>query len=172
MSETDAVRNLVHPRFTQGLGIDIGFGNSALTPNCLTLDRVGGTYGQPQGSDRQIFQADCRKLPWICDEAFSWLWSSHVVEDFQWPALVEMLKEWRRILRPGGLLMTCAPYESRFREHCSRTGQSLNLAHANGLEFGLENFRAKALNLCGPWEEVFCEPDAGPYSFVLVVRKL
>lgn len=169
MSETAAVRHLVAP-FCQGLGIDIGFGGDAVTPSVLTLDRIGGSYGAV-GKDRQILQGDARSLGFLCNESLSFIYSSHLLEDFLWADLSPIITEWRRVLRPGGLLITCCPWEQKYREVCRTTGQCYNRNHQNA-DFGLDTWKANVIDRTGPWEPVFEEPNAGAYSFVHVVRKL
>jgi ubiquinone/menaquinone biosynthesis C-methylase UbiE len=81
-----------------------------------------------------------------------------------------LLAEWRRVLKPNGLLITNCPDQQKFLAHCKATGQPLNLAHKEQ-DFSLKTF-VKVANLVGKWEEVFVKPDAGPYSFYVVLKKI
>lgn len=167
MSETDLCRELLAP-FAVGLGFDMGFGGSSLHPGALNFD-MPNPYTSV-GQDQQHFQGDARVLPFVCDGALDYIYSSHLLEDFTYPALHNVLKEWRRCIKHGGLLITNCPDQQRFLAHCAATGQGINLAHAEP-DFSLDNFR-RVLNEVGEWEEVFVEPVFGNYSWLLVARKV
>lgn len=167
VSEADVARSILGP-FCQGIGMDVGFGGSATTPECITFDQV-----KPYtcvGSNRQIIRGDCRRFPFLCDGGLDFLISHHLLEDFSYPDLVKIISEWRRCLKMGGLLITNCPDQQRFLSHCARTSQPTNLAHVEQ-DFSLDNFKNKVLSQTGPWEPVFEQPEAGPYSWYSVVRK-
>jgi SAM-dependent methyltransferase len=168
MSETSAARPVLS-KFCQGFGIDIGFGGSAIVPTALTFDMPKGYCPSFEGH-KQIFQGDCRNLNFLCDEVFDYIYSSHLLEDFSYAELVPILKEWRRVLKKGGVLITNCPDQQKFLHHCAKTGQPLNMAHKEQ-DFSLENFR-KIANKVGEWKEIFVEPNAGAYSFYLVLEKV
>ena len=46
---------------------------------------------------------DARKLPYP-DGSFSLVYASHVIEHFPWNETVDVLREWARVLEPGGVL--------------------------------------------------------------------
>lgn len=167
MSETKAARPIL-AKFCEGVGIDIGFGGSAIVPTAITFDMNKGYCDSLEGH-RQILRGDCKSFPYICDEAFDYVYSSHLLEDFSYKELIPILREWRRILRKDGLLITNCPDQQKFLAHCAKTGQPLNLAHKEQ-DFSLNKFRDIA-NKAGSWEEVFVEPNAGAYSWYLVLRK-
>lgn len=167
MSETAASRELLAP-FCQGVGLDIGFGGDAIHSRAITFDMP-----QPYthvGGDRQILRGSATDLSFICDEALDYIYSAHLLEDWTYSDLIPILKEWRRCIRHGGLLVTNCPDQQKFLAHCAATGQGTNLAHKEDT-FSLATFR-QVLALVGQWEEVFVDTAHGAYSWLLVVRKV
>lgn len=167
MSETSAARHLLAPHCV-GLGLDLGFGGDPITPEAVTFD-------QPQpytsvGSTRQVLRGDCRNLHFICDNAFDYVYSSHLIEDFLWTDIPAIVQEWRRVLKPGGAWVTLCPDEPVYSKHCRDTGQPYNLAHKNA-DFTLDEFKKRILPATGPWEIVAECPLLNTYSWYLVCRK-
>jgi len=155
-------------KFCEGLGIEMGFGGFALKKDSLTMD-LPNAYTSV-GDDKQILRGHCGDLSGFCDESLSWIASAHLLEDFAYAECVKIIAEWRRVLKPGGYIMTNCPSQSRFIAHCAKTGQPGNDAHVEG-SFSLETFRSEILAKTGPWTEVFVKPEHGPYSFLIVVQK-
>lgn len=167
VSETDTARSILAP-YCKGIGLDMGFGGSAITPQALTFDMA-----QPYtnvGGHKQILRGDARRLPFVCNDSLDFIHSSHLLEDFHYDELVNIITEWRRCLKTGGLLITNCPDQQRFLSHCSETGQGINLAHKEP-DYSLDTFRNKVLARTGIWKEVFAEPNHGPYSWLLIVEK-
>lgn len=54
------------------------------------------------GPDIEIV-ADARKLP-IGNGVYDEVWSHWVLEHFAWREMVNLLKEWKRVLKPNGIL--------------------------------------------------------------------
>lgn len=151
------------------MGIDLGFGGSAIVPHALTMD-MEHPYCPSLEGHKQFFKGDCRNLSFLCDEVMDWLFSSHLLEDFSYIDLIGIIHEWRRVLKRGGLLIINCPDQQKFLAHCAATGQGVNLAH-HEQDFSLENFKSKIVCQT-PWEIVFEEPSFGPYSWLLVLKKL
>lgn len=155
-------------KYCQGFGLDMGFGGSATVPTAITFD-------MPQaytcvGRDRQILRGDCRRLPFICDGALDYIVSNHLLEDFSYEDLRQIMKEWRRCLKVGGLLITNCPDQQKFLAHCAKSGQPGNLSHYEST-FSLATFRSEVLAKTGPWNDVFVQDVFGPYSWLLVCSK-
>lgn len=55
------------------------------------------------------YQSDVAHLPMFEDESVSLIYSSHTLEYFDRIEVQEVLKEWRRVLRPGGILRVAVP---------------------------------------------------------------
>ena len=169
MSESATSKDIFAP-FIKGMryGIDAGFGGSSFSANAWTQDQHQ-PYTQV-GQDRQILRGDARSFPYICDEALDFIHSSHLLEDFSYNELHDILSEWRRCLRTDGLLLINCPDQQKFLAHCSETGQPINLAHKEP-DFSLESFK-RVLFSIGNWAIDFEEPNHGPYSFLIVARRI
>lgn len=168
-SETAKFRALLAP-YCAGIGFDIGFGGDPIVPNAITID-LARPYTRV-GSGRQILRLDARDLAPICDGCADFVFSSHLLEDFAWCDIHRALAEWRRILRPGGLLVAVCPDERRYREHCQAIGERPNEHHTIE-DFSLLSFRVFLSVFCpAEWVEVFTQ-DATmeDYSWCLVARK-
>jgi predicted SAM-dependent methyltransferase len=166
MSETAASREKLAP-YCVGFGIDVGFGGSKVVPTAWAMD-----LPQPQtavGSDRQQLQGTARDLSFVCDGALDYIYSSHVLEDFTYGDLADILTEWRRVLRPGGLFIVNCPDQQRFLAHCAKTGQPTNGNHKEQ-DFSLETFSA-VFHAVGEWRSVMITPEFGPYSWLGVWAK-
>lgn len=169
MSETSAARSVLAP-YCVGVGLDIGFGGSAISPAAITFD-MPHMYCQSLEGHRQHLRGDAASLPFICDGAFDYIYSSHLIEDFTYDDLVSMIREWRRILQPAGVLVLNCPDQRRFLAHCERTGQSINCNHKES-DFSLRNFCDRVLQWAGDWEIIYEDPDVKPYSWYLCARKV
>lgn len=169
MSECETSRAIFAP-YCSGIGIEAGFGGAATVPHVLTSDQKNPYTNV--GSDKQIFQNDCRDFSFICDGVLDFFVSVHLAEDFSYHVLkTQIIPEWRRILKVGGLLLTNCPDQQKFLAHCAKTGQGTNDAHLEQ-DFSLEKWNHHVVANTGPWEVVLEEPNHGPYSFLQVLRKL
>jgi predicted SAM-dependent methyltransferase len=169
MSETATARSVLAPYCT-GVGLDIGFGGTAVSPTAICFD-MEAMYCPSLEGHRQHLRGDARHLPFICDGAFDYIYSSHLLEDFTYEQLIGVMLEWRRILAPSGVLVINCPDQQRFLDHCQRTGQSINANHKES-DFSLRHFVDRCLVLSGRWATVFQDPDVPPYSWYGVWRKI
>ncbi len=127
-SETSKVRHLVLP-YCNGLGCDIGFGGDKIKKeNCLGVD-----FAQPYantGKDQVDIACNVMEEPIpVEDNFFDYVYSSHLIEDFV--DTNAALKEFTRILKPGGLLILVFPDQPMYEKHCKKTGQPLNTYHVH-----------------------------------------
>lgn len=168
MSETASARPVL-AKYCEGIGVDLGFGGSAITPTAITMDMQ--TPYTNVGGDRQILRGSVTNLSMFCDNALDYFYQSHLLEDFTYKQLLPIVREIRRILKPGGLFVNNMPVEQVYRKHCEDTGQTYNLAHQNP-DFGPQTFKERVLAPTGPWEVEMEMPFVEPYSFYLVCRKV
>ena len=68
------------------------------------------------------------------------------------------------------MIITNCPDQRIYSAHCAKHRTEPNQAHYEP-DFSLQKFK-EVLEQCGPWETVFEKPDAAPYSWYLVVKKL
>jgi predicted SAM-dependent methyltransferase len=163
-SETSRCR----PRLSQycvGNGVDLGFGGEAITPSAVRID-YPRPYSRGLGQPVQL-GGDCRRLEWFRDECLDYVYSSHLLEDFE--DTEGALKEWLRVLKPGGYLVLFCPDEQVFRRHCEATGQRYNEHHQHA-DFSLEKVKMILARL-GQRDIVHQLPLTDDYSWDLVVRK-
>lgn len=167
LSETDTCRDILAP-WCQGKGIDMGYGGSLIVPHAWAFD-LPRPYTNV-GGERQQLRGEAMSLPFLCDGALDFVYSSHLLEDYTYQDLSLVLREWRRVLREDGLIITNCPDQQRFLAHCERTGQGLNLAHKEP-DFSLDNYK-RVLLAVGTWHEELVVPVHGPYSWLHVARKI
>ncbi len=163
VSETSKCRDSL-ARFCVGDGLDVGFGGDPITPNAIAMDlpRRYANYS----SFPQHLHGEANNLHWFRDNSLDFVYSSHVLEDFDDTAGV--LKEWFRVIRPGGYLVLYLPDEQAYREHCRKQGKPPNAHHIH------EHFSLDYVKSCLPSEGASIEHEqfpVGVYSFELVVRK-
>ena len=95
-------------RYFVGNGIDVGGGpdSLALYTEFFPLVRRVVVYDQPQGN--------AQLLENVRDGAFDFLYSSHCLEHVHDPA--EALRNWVRVVRPGGHLVFSVPDEDLYEQ--------------------------------------------------------
>jgi predicted SAM-dependent methyltransferase len=166
-SETSQFRDQLAPYCT-GYGLDIGFGGDPITPQAVRMD-----LPQPYANTGDLgvqLGGDCRDLRWFRDEVLDFVYSSHVLEDFPEDQTANVMREWARVLKPGGQLVLLLPDQPRYSAHCTRTGQPRNEHHSID-HFSLEYVTSVALRL-GTLERVAALPELGVYSFGVVFKKV
>lgn len=134
-------------KFCQGQGIDIGCGNDPVLPEVAGWDLVNG---------------DAQYMAGVPDSTYDFVYSSHCLEHLRDPYVA--IKNWWRILKPGGFLIVQVPDEdlyeqgvfpSRFNsdhkfsftisKSKSWSKKSINVT---SLFKGLKNHKVVYLNLC------------------------
>ena len=106
-------------------GLDCGCGKHP-TAGWLNVDfrPFGGPDGRTSAPGRialldeafYFLEHDLREPLPIEDESFAWIYSSHLIEHTRPPEAIRMLREMRRLLRPGGLIRVSAPSLRRYIE--------------------------------------------------------
>jgi len=125
-SETSLRRAILAP-WCQGNGIDLGFGGDPIHETAIRVD-----LQQPYATGIHPTQlaGDAARLHWFADGVLDFVYSSHLLEDFEDTAGI--LREWLRVLKPGGHLVILCPDEQRYRRHCETTGHPYNNHHIHG----------------------------------------
>jgi len=165
-SETSKCRERLE-KYCVGNGLDIGYGGDPITPSSITLDLPSPL--SKRGDWPQNLRGDGRDLYWFRDSVLDYVYSSHVLEEFENTG--EVLKEWLRVIKPGGFLVLYCPDEQVYREWCKLSGQSYNKRHKIE-NFSLEYVKSVIAKLGISCEVVYERAHVDKYSFELVVRKL
>ena len=164
-SETSKCRSRLAP-FCKGYGLDLGFGGDPITPNAIRVDLP--TPYTKVGHQSVQLGGDASKLVWFRNECLDFVYSSHLLEDYEDTEAV--LREWLRVLKPGGHLVTFCPDEQAFRKHCAATGQPYNTAHKHA-EFSLV-FVKQILERIRQSKNIYENPLVDVYSWDLVCQKV
>lgn len=165
-SETSLVRESLS-KYCKGYGVDLGFGGDKILPSAIGVD-LPHPYTR-LGEDPVQLGGDARDLYWFKDNVLAYLYSSHLLEDFENTS--EVLKEWIRVLKVDGYLVLYLPDEQVYRAHCKATGQPHNdghkLAHFN-LDHVIKSVEATGYKM----KLVHSTGIINNYSFEVVFQKL
>ena len=142
-SETSMCRARLAP-LCDGYGVDLGYGGDAIIPHAIRVDMP--TPYTRFGDDPVQLGGDAARLHWFADGVLDFVYSSHLLEDFDDTEAV--LREWLRVIKPGGRLVLYCPDEQAYRAHCERTGQPHNEGHKHA-DFSLDFVRSILLNIGG-----------------------
>ncbi|MBM3315166.1 class I SAM-dependent methyltransferase [candidate division WOR-3 bacterium] len=85
--------------YCTGSGLDVGFGGDLLASNCRPWDFEHG---------------DAQYLAGVGDHTFDFVYSSHTLEHLPDPATA--LRNWWRVLKPGGFLLLYVPHRDLFEK--------------------------------------------------------
>jgi predicted SAM-dependent methyltransferase len=166
-SETSKIRHLVLG-YCEGYGCDIGFGGDKIKKT----DCVGIDYAQPYtntGKDPVDIACDVmnERIP-VADDTFDYVYTSHLIEDFV--DTQAGLKEFIRVLKPGGRLILVFPDQRKYEEYCRRTGQPLNMHHVHK-DMGLAFMLDKMCEIGGLEYELLYQNNCGiDYNVILILR--
>lgn len=163
-SETSKCRERL-AAYCTGYGLDLGFGGDPITPHAIRYDMP--TPYSKVGQQSVQLGGDATKLAYFCDDVLDFIYSSHLLEDFQDTEAV--LREWMRVLKPGGRLIIFCPDEQVFRSHCATTGQPYNPHHVHA-DFSSQ-FVLDTLARLGSFRVLHHIPLIDIYSWDLVVEK-
>lgn len=98
-------------KYCRGKGIDLGYGGDIVTPEAMGWD---------------IEHGDAQTLKGIKDAEFDFVYSSHTLEHMDNAEL--SLKNWWRVLRPGGFLILYLPHRDLY-ERKMRLPSRWNTSH-------------------------------------------
>lgn len=164
ISETSKCRASLS-QFCKGDGMDIGYGGDPIVPHAICMDLPQG-YAHYKDHFQHL-HGDARDLRWFRSESLDWIYSSHVLEDFEDSKTV--LDEWLRVVKPGGNLVLYLPDEQTYRAHCQSQGKPPNIYHVHE-DFSLETVK-RCLTDRADVEIIHERFPVGVYSFELVLRK-
>lgn len=157
-SETSKIRALVTP-FTSGCGIDIGYGGDSVSRSTINID-LPAPYTR-LGDYPLHLRGDGCDLVWFRDGVLDYVYSSHLLEDFE--DMETILTEWLRVIKPRGRLILCMPDEQKYRAHCKKIGEDPNEHHTHDtLDMGQVLAMLDGL-------EIELSKEVG-YSFVIVAK--
>lgn len=164
-SETSKCRERLAP-YCIGYGLDLGFGGDPIAPHAIRYDMP--TPYTSVGSQPVQLGGDATDLHYFRDGVLDFIYTSHLLEDFLDTAAI--LREWFRVLKPGGRLIIFCPDEQVFRAHCARTGQPYNPHHKHAAFSSA--FVLESLSRVGPFRVIHHVPLTDVYSWDLVIEKL
>jgi len=166
-AETRKCRKRLAP-YCQGMGLDCGYGGEAIVPWAICLD-LEEPYTCVGRDPQHLWGQSLSNLPFR-DDTLDFIFSSHLIEDFDYNEQRHIIREWVRVIKVGGHIVTYAPIEEVYRQHCDDTGQPYNKAHQN------DNFCAAtfaALSLPAHLLEIVHDAEyPEEYSFEVVARKV
>jgi ubiquinone/menaquinone biosynthesis C-methylase UbiE len=145
--------------------VDIGYGGDPVIPTAITVDFA--LDGQFCGEHPCNIIGDARKLPWFAARAFDYVYSSHCLEDFK--ETLPVLREWMRIVKPGGLLVLLLPDQQKYVRYCLENGLKTNPGHQIP-DFGAA-YLGRILKKIRGAKIVKVKENLGPYNFLLVIKK-
>lgn len=166
-SGTDEARAIITGKanfqFGGKSGLDLGYGGDSISPYAINVD-LPLPYTKV-GEDPQHLAGDARHLTWFKDDCLDYVYSSHLLEDF--PNTTEILKEWIRVIKPGGMLILVLPNEMRYRAHCQKFNEGRNMHHTieeMSVDYMLPIIKELGLE---PYFVDWC----GYYSFIIMAIK-
>ncbi len=164
-SETSKCRARLAP-YCVGYGLDLGFGGDPITPYAIRVD-LPRPYAST-GTHPVQLGGDAEDLRWFRDGVLDFVYSSHLLEDYVDTEAV--LREWLRVLKPGGRLVIFCPDEQVYRRHCAATGQPYNPHHVHA-DFSLERVKEHIHNI-GNARVIHEVSLVDVYSWELVCERL
>jgi len=146
-------------------GLDLGSGGLPVIPQAISVDYLNGIY-----TDNVQLRGNVANLYWFKDDIMDYVFSSHCLEDFEHPNKIIALREWIRVVKPGGLILLYLPDEQRFRAYCGGIG---NPNHKDEF-FSIKTMREIIEHpvIRGTVEEIYAIEEHQAYSFFIVLRKL
>lgn len=169
-SETSTCRDRLS-KYCAGNGLDIGFGGDPIVPHAICLDRpYGDSLRAKCGNHPTHIVGDAWKLSMFTDNSLDFIYQSHTLEDAY--DTEGVLREWIRVIKPGGYLVNFLPDEPTYAAHCRATGQPHNDAHVHS-DMGPKYIQdiLDRIGLTKTVHSLFPVPN-NAYSFDLVAQKL
>ncbi len=170
MSETSKHRHLV-ARYCEGNGLDLGSAGDPIVPTAIQVD-LPDPYGPLLSTKYPVqIRGSANNLIWFQNGCMDYVFSSHLIEDFNAQQQEVVIKEWTRVLKPGGYLVLLAPEKHRWQAALDR-GQPPNCAHQHEPEVGEFTRLLKKMGGFKILEDRVCDKDNElEYSMMFVAQK-
>lgn len=154
------------PRYTRGLGLDIGCGRAKGYPHFIGVDRDGAHLKHKTNLDADVVVEDAARLPMFSSGSMDFVFSSHLLEHLADTKVA--LAEWWRVLKPGGHLCLYLPHKD-FYPNVGKPGANPDHKH-DLLPADIEAIMSKI----GSWDLLRNDErnDENEYSFFQVYKKL
>jgi predicted SAM-dependent methyltransferase len=108
-----------------GNGVDLGPGGDPISPSAVRVD-LPVPYTEFGPMPVQL-GGDARDLYWFKDNCLDYVYSSHLLEDFE--DTEQVLREWIRVLKISGKLIIYCPDEQKYRAYCANKDLAYNHHH-------------------------------------------
>lgn len=169
MSETSKYLELILPH-VHGNVIDIASGGWPVVPNAIQIELPQAEFAHYNSgripSTPIQWRGSATDLPFK-DGVVDTVYSSHLLEDFlEWEPV---LREWVRVLKPGGNLVILVPDKVLWNE-AIRKGQPPNCQHRHEAYVGELSTYAEALGLDVVTDRLTACHE-GDYSILFVATK-
>lgn len=160
-NEAKKVRWDVVP-YVRGKVLDLGAGPFRLFKHCITMDNQSEYKGMNLRPD---IIGDCADLSVFATKSMDSVFSSHLLEHMENPG--EVLKEWWRVIKPGGHLVLYLPHKD-FYPNIGQSGANPDHLH----DFMPEDIIGYMEEIPG-WDLLVNEDrnEGDEYSFLQVYRK-
>lgn len=151
--------------YTRGLGLDIGCGPFKAFPHFIGVDNRNDSRIFGVAMDPDLTVPDATKLPQLASAQYDFVFSSHMLEhvvDYK-----AALKEWWRIIKPGGHLCLYLPHKD-FYPNIGKEGSNPDHKH----DFIPQDI-IDAMQAIGGWDMVENQErnEDTEYSFFQVYKK-
>jgi SAM-dependent methyltransferase len=170
ISETSKYRHLTM-KYCDGCGVDVASQGDPVVPWAMNFDLPQAEFDHynsnhpPRGPIQLRGHGD--KLPFE-DNSLDFVYSSHLLEDY--PDWTPILKEWVRVIKPGGMLVILIPDRELWLAALAN-GQPPNDAHRHEGKVGELSTYAHDLGL-RVIEDRLTNCFLGDYSILFVATKM
>lgn len=169
-SETSRIRPIVLPYCTRK-GLDIGaVGGIGFQNKWECGIKEDSVVVDLHPTRPPSIVSDARKLESIKDNEYSYVYSSHMLEDLLDSEITPTLNEWFRVLKNNGYLIIYCPVQRVYKRHCEITNQCLNRDHKVE-HFSLRYVKNKLKNCNYKYDIINEIPIINNYSFLIVLKK-